>query len=70
MKMRLQSFRDLKSGSIRVEGEGFAVEIQTDGRVITAGAVQIEQAQPAVAAPQRRDTRSPRSRPSKKRGSR
>lgn len=64
--MRLESFRDLKSGALRVKGENFEVLIEVDGRVSTSGEVRINE-QPPVDP----DAASPRSaKPSRKRGSR
>jgi hypothetical protein len=73
--MRLESFRDLKSGSIRVEGDGFSVTVLTDGRVAVTGSAMVVDAidlmvDPPSAIGNDSNAPSPRSRPSRRRGSR
>jgi hypothetical protein len=69
--MKLESFRDPKTGSIRVDGEGFSVTVQPDGRVALAGSARLTDLVDLMLE-QNSDTPSPRSKSSgsRKRGSR
>jgi len=70
--MKLETYRNNRTGSITVHGPGFTLVVETDGHVKTIGSVQIEP--PAVPFPgvyeANPDLASPRSKPSRKRGSR
>jgi hypothetical protein len=64
--MRLESFRDNKTGQLMVRGDGFSVVIEKDGRVALNGKCTL-----AEPVPTNLDEPSPRSRPAiRKRGAR
>jgi len=72
--MKLESYRNNKTGCITVHGPGFTLVVETDGHVKAIGNVIIE---PPAAPfpgvyepPSNPDLASPRSKPSRKRGSR
>jgi hypothetical protein len=65
--MRLETWRDNKSGTISVRGTGFAVVISTDGRIKITGNARIEETGATHELCQ--DSRSPRSKETR-RGSR
>jgi hypothetical protein len=70
---KLESFRDNKSGSIRVTGDHFEIVVKPDGRIRTIGAVEIEPPEEVLAGDvyvANPDIKSPRSGPNRRRGSR